>query len=44
MDLSTQTLSLRVDYNAGATEDKLFNNYIYGLKRLTINKFGVSIM
>jgi len=44
MDLSTQTLSLRVDYNAGATEDKLFNNYIYGLKRLTINKDGVSIM
>ena len=44
MDLSTNTLSLRVDYNAGATEDKLFNNYVYGLKRITINKDGVSVM
>jgi len=43
MDLSTQTLSLRVDYNAGASEDKLFNNYIYGLKRININKDGVSV-
>lgn len=44
MDLSTNTLSLRIDYNAGATEDKLFNNYVYGLKRITINKDGVSVM
>jgi hypothetical protein len=44
MDLSTNSLSLRVDYNAGATEDKLFNNYVYGLKRITINKDGVSVM
>lgn len=43
MDLSEQTLSLRVDYNAGATEDKLFNTYIYGLKRIVINKDGVSV-
>ena len=43
MDLSTSTLSLRVDYSAGASEDKLFNNYIYGLKRIVINKDGVSV-
>jgi len=41
-DLSEQTLSLRLDYNAGATESKIFNNYIYGLRRITINKDGVS--
>ena len=43
MNLSEQSLSLRVDYNAGATEDKLFNTYIYGLKRIVINKDGVSV-
>ncbi len=41
MDLSTQTLSLRVDYNASANQTKLFNNYVYGLRRLVINKDGV---
>ena len=37
MDLSTQTLSLRVDYGNG-TEQKLFNNYVYGLRRITISR------
>tara|TARA_R110001606_G_scaffold254620_1_gene402624 strand:+ start:2114 stop:3763 length:1650 start_codon:yes stop_codon:yes gene_type:complete len=37
MDLSTQTLSLRVDYGTG-TEQKLFNNYVYGLRRITISR------
>ena len=44
MDLSTQTLSLRVDYSPAGTEQKLFNNYVYGLRRITINKDGVSAM
>tara|TARA_R110001592_G_scaffold91224_8_gene267320 strand:+ start:644 stop:2293 length:1650 start_codon:yes stop_codon:yes gene_type:complete len=37
MDLSTQTLSLRIDYGTG-TEQKLFNNYVYGLRRITISR------
>ena len=37
MDLSGQTLSLRIDYGAG-TEQKLFNNYIYGLRRITVSR------
>lgn len=37
MDLSTQSLSLRVDYGDG-TEQKLFNNYIYALRRITISR------
>ena len=37
MDLSTETLSLRIDYGAG-TEQKLFNNYVYGLRRITISR------
>ena len=41
MDLSTQTLSLRIDYNATAVQNKLFNNYVYGLRRIVINKNGV---
>lgn len=41
MDLSQQTLSLRVDYNANAVQVKLFNNYVYGLRRIVINKNGV---
>jgi hypothetical protein len=41
MDLSDQTLSLRVDYSSTATTTKLFNNYVYGLRRLVINKDGV---
>lgn len=44
MDLSTDTLSLRVDYSPAGTEQKLFNNYIYGLRRITINKDGVMAM
>jgi len=37
MDLSTQTLSLRIDYTNG-NEQKLFNNYVYGLRRITISR------
>lgn len=37
MNLSTQTLSLRIDYTNGA-EQKLFNNYVYGLRRITISR------
>ena len=42
MDLSQQTLSLRVDYNTNAALNKLFNNYVYGLRRIVVNKDGVS--
>jgi len=42
MNLSEQTLSLRVDYDSTATITKLFNNYVYGLRRIVINKDGVS--
>ena len=41
MDLSDNTLSLRVDYNAGANS-KLFNNYVYGLRRVQIKGGNVS--
>ena len=41
MDLSQSTLSLRVDYAGTAVLTKLFNNYVYGLRRLVINKDGV---
>ncbi len=41
MDLSNQTLSLRVDYLGTAAVNKLFNNYVYGLRRIIINKDGV---
>lgn len=44
MDLSTQTLSLRIDYSPAGTEQKLFNNYVYGLRRIVVNKDGVSAM
>jgi hypothetical protein len=44
MDLSTDTLSLRVDYSPIGAEQKLFNNYVYGLRRITINKDGVMAM
>ena len=40
MDLSKQTLSLRIDYSTG-TEQKLFNNYVYGLRRITISRGNV---
>ena len=35
MDLSGDTLSVRVDYNAGV-HTKLFNNYIYCLRRVMV--------
>lgn len=35
MDLSNDTLSVRVDYNAGA-HTKLFNNYVYCLRRVMV--------
>ncbi len=35
MDLSGDTLSVRVDYNAGA-HTKLFNNYVYCLRRVMV--------
>ncbi len=44
MDLSKQTLSLRVDYANSATVQKLFNNYVYGMKRIIINKDGVLVV
>ena len=44
MDLSKQTLSLRVDYSDTASISKLFNNYVYGMKRIVINKDGVLIL
>ena len=42
MNVSNQTLSLRVDYSSDASITKLFNNYVYGLRRIVINKDGVS--
>lgn len=44
MDLSKQTLSLRVDYADTASISKLFNNYVYGMKRIVINKDGVLVI
>ena len=44
MDLSRQTLSLRVDYANTASVSKLFNNYVYGMKRIVINKDGVLVI
>ncbi len=35
MDLSGDTLSIRIDYNAGA-HTKLFNNYVYCLRRVMV--------
>jgi hypothetical protein len=42
MNVADQTLSLRVDYDSTATTTKIFNNYVYGLRRIVINKDGVS--
>ena len=42
-DLSTDTLSLRVDYDSGGVQ-KIFNNYIYKLNRLTISRGIVSVI
>lgn len=42
-DLASQTLSLRVDYDAGAVQ-KIFNNFVYKLARLTISNGQVSVV
>ena len=42
-DLSTQTLSLRVDYQTAGASAKLFNNYIYGLRRITVSRGSVMV-
>jgi len=42
-NLSAETLSLRVDYNTGGSQ-KIFNNYIYKLNRLTISRGVVSVV
>ena len=41
-NLADDTLSLRVDYDAG--EEKIFNNYVYKLARLTIANGQVSVV
>jgi len=43
-NLKDQSLSLRVDYNSTATQEKLFNNFIFHKRRLIINKDGVSVI
>ena len=42
-NLATQTLSLRVDYDNGANQ-KIFNNFVYKLARMTISKGVVSVV
>jgi hypothetical protein len=42
-NLKDQSLSLRVDYASNASQDKLFNNYIFHKRRLIINKDGVTV-
>lgn len=39
-DLSQQTLSLRVDYLNG-TQQKIFNNYVVGVRRIRVSASGV---
>lgn len=39
-DLSPETLSVRIDYNGG-TKQKILNNYVVGLRRVTISSSGV---
>ena len=39
-DLSAETLSVRIDYLNGAHQ-KIFNNYVVGLRRITISSDGV---
>lgn len=43
-NLKDNSLSLRVDYESTASQDKLFNNYIFHKRRLIINKDGVSVL
>ena len=42
-DLADETLSLRVDYDSGA-EQKIFNNFVYKLARLTIRQGQVTVV
>ena len=42
-DLSDETVSLRVDYDAGASQ-KVFNNYIYKLVDISVEKGQVIVM
>lgn len=43
-NLKDQSLSLRVDYDSSAGQEKIFNNYIFHKRRLLINKDGVSVI
>jgi hypothetical protein len=43
-NLKDNSLSLRVDYENTANQDKIFNNYIFHKRRLIINKDGVSVL
>lgn len=43
-NLKDNSLSLRVDYESTANQDKIFNNYIFHKRRLVINKDGVSVL
>ena len=43
-NLKDNSLSLRVDYESTASQDKIFNNYIFHKRRLVINKDGVSVL
>ena len=43
-NLKDNSLSLRVDYESTAGQDKIFNNYIFHKRRLVINKDGVSVL
>jgi len=43
-NLKDNSLSLRVDYESTASQDKIFNNYIFHKRRLLINKDGVSVL
>jgi hypothetical protein len=43
-NLKDNSLSLRVDYENTANQDKIFNNYIFHKRRLVINKDGVSVL
>lgn len=42
-DLSGETLSVRIDYLNGA-EQKIFNNYVVGLRRINVSSQGVMAM
>lgn len=42
-DLSDETLSVRIDYLNGA-QQKIFNNYVVGLRRINVSSQGVMAM